>query len=70
MRLIPLMATLALGASLTACASMGGDPAPAGPPTLIRTPGEPAPAHAKLYADCLAASAVARKRNRASICCA
>jgi len=57
MRLTSLIACLAASLSLTACASAGsGDMAPSGPPTVIRTPGEPAPAQAKLYADCLAAS--------------
>lgn len=58
MRLIALTVCFVGASSLTACASMGrGDPGLSGPPTVIRTPGEPAPAHAKLYADCLAASA-------------
>lgn len=58
MRLIALTACFVGASSVTACASMsGGDPALSGPPTVIRTPGEPAPVHAKLYADCLAASA-------------
>ena len=61
MRLMSLTACLAAACSLTACASTGGGPAaPSGPPTPIRTPGEPAPAHASLYADCIAASASAR----------
>jgi len=59
MRLIALTAGLAAACSLTACASTGDGPVPAGPPTVVRTPGEPAPAQAKLYADCLAAAAVA-----------
>jgi hypothetical protein len=59
MRPFAQIACLAAASALTACASIGGEPAPSGPPTVIRTPGEPAPAHAKLYADCLAASAAA-----------
>ena len=59
MRLIALPACLAAVSALTACASVGREAAPSGPPTVIRTPGEPAPAHARLYADCLAASAAA-----------
>ena len=60
MRPTSLTACLAATVTLTACASTGRvDPVPAGPPTVIRTPGEPAPAQARLYADCLAASAAA-----------
>ncbi|CAN5401351.1 hypothetical protein BH09PSE1_BH09PSE1_10730 [soil metagenome] len=59
MRQIALAAGFVAATSLTACASTGGDPAPSGPPTVIRTPGEPAPRNARLYADCLAASAAA-----------
>jgi hypothetical protein len=59
MRLIALPACLIASLSLTACATVRGEDTPAGPPTVIRTPGEPAPAQAKLYADCLAASAAA-----------
>jgi hypothetical protein len=61
MRLIPLTACLAAGLTLSGCITIGGggEDAPAGPPTVIRAPGEPAPAQAKLYADCLAASAAA-----------
>lgn len=59
MRVIALPACLAAASVLTACASTGVAAAPAGPPTVIRTPGEPAPPHARLYADCLAASAAA-----------
>ena len=60
MRPIPLMTLLAAAGALTACASAGGaDMAVSGPPTVVRTPGEPAPAQARLYADCLAASAAA-----------
>jgi hypothetical protein len=56
-RLAPI---LAMGLTLSGCVTMGGgDDAPVGPPTVIRTPGEPAPAQAKLLADCLAASAAA-----------
>ncbi len=60
MRLTPLIACLAAGLTLSGCITIGGgDDAPEGPPTVIRTPGEPAPPQAKLYADCLAASAAA-----------
>lgn len=59
MRLIALPACLIASLSLTACATVRGEDTPVGPPTVIRTPGEPAPPQAKLYADCLAASAAA-----------
>ena len=59
MRLIALPACLIGSLSLTACATIGGEDTPAGPPTVIRALGEPAPAQARLYADCLAASATA-----------
>ena len=59
MRLNALPLFVAASLSLTACATAGHEAAPIGPPSVIRTPGEPAPAQAKLYADCLAASAAA-----------
>jgi len=61
MRLMTVTACLAAGLTVSGCITLGGDheDAPVGPPTVIRTPGEPAPPHAKLYADCLAASAAA-----------
>ena len=59
MRLISLTTCIAAGLTLTACATAGSEAGLAGPPTVIRTPGQPAPAQAKLYADCLAASAAA-----------
>ncbi|HEX8470741.1 MAG TPA: hypothetical protein VF633_06490 [Brevundimonas sp.] len=59
MRLMALPVCLVASLSLAACATVGADDVPSGPPTVIRAPGEPAPAQAKLYADCLAASVVA-----------
>ena len=59
MRLILLPAALIASLSVTACASAGSQVAPSGPPTAARMPGEPAPPQARLYADCLAASATA-----------
>lgn len=50
---------ICLAASLSACATAEHMSMPPGPPTVTRTPGEPAPTQAKLYADCLAASAAA-----------
>lgn len=40
--------------SLAACASTGGDAPPAGPPSLARAAGSPAPPQARFYADCIA----------------
>ncbi|CAN5154805.1 hypothetical protein BH10PSE2_BH10PSE2_16790 [soil metagenome] len=61
MRLISLAAAgLAGSLALTACASTGsGAQTSAGPPTVVRATGETAPPQAKLYADCIAASAAA-----------
>jgi hypothetical protein len=60
MRLTPLITCIAAGLTVSGCVTLGGgDDAPSGPPTVIRTPGEPAPPHARLYADCLAASVAA-----------
>ena len=60
MRPTTLIACLAIALTTSGCITIGGeDDAPSGPPTVIRTPGEPAPPQAKFYADCLAASAAA-----------
>ncbi|RYG11190.1 MAG: hypothetical protein EON96_15605 [Caulobacteraceae bacterium] len=60
MRLPALTVTLASVFALASCASLGGAPeAPAGPPTVIRAAGEPAPPQARFYADCIAAAAIA-----------
>ena len=41
---------------LAACATSGGDEAPAGPPHLVVAPGQTVPAQGRFYADCIAQS--------------
>jgi hypothetical protein len=59
MRPIALPACLVAGLNLAACATTGASDAPSAPPTVVRAPGQTAPAQARLYVDCLAASAAA-----------
>lgn len=47
---------IAAAFALAACATSGGDEAPAGPPTLVVAPGQPVPAQGRLYADCIVQS--------------
>lgn len=49
--------SVALALVLAGCATFsGGEEAPAGPPSLEITPGQPAPAQARFYADCIVQS--------------
>jgi hypothetical protein len=50
------LAALAATLLLSACATSGGDAAPAGPPSLVVAPGQPVPAQGRFYADCIAQS--------------
>lgn len=50
--------------SLAACASANDEDAPAGPPSLTIAPGQPAPAQARFYVDCITHSAAANTFDR------
>lgn len=60
MRLAIMAAALLLGA----CASTGESEGPSGPPTLVTTPGQPAPAQARFYADCITQATGANTYDR------
>lgn len=60
MRFAILAAALLLGA----CASTGEREAPIGPPSFVIAPGQPAPAQARYYADCIAQAAAANTYDR------
>lgn len=64
MRHSPLLAGLALAGTLTACAH--APEALPGPPDYTPLAGEPAPAHARLYADCIGQAAAAGTYRRAA----
>lgn len=59
-----IIAALGLAAlTLGGCAT-GGPATPPAPPSLVADPGQPAPPHARLYADCIAQSIAANTYDR------
>ncbi|KQY75091.1 hypothetical protein [Brevundimonas sp. Root1423] len=64
MRHRPLLAALALGTALTACAH--ATETALAPPDYSPIAGDPAPANARLYADCIGQAAAAGSYRRAS----
>jgi hypothetical protein len=64
MRHKPLLAALALGATLTACAH--ASEAVVAPPDYSPIAGDPAPAHARLYADCIGQATASGTYRRAA----
>ncbi len=54
---------IAAMALLAACAS-SPEAAPSGPPSLVVAPGEPAPAQARFYADCIVQATQAQTYDR------
>lgn len=55
---------LILAAALGACATSGGGDEIAGPPSLAIVAGEPAPAKAQLYVDCIRQASDTRRYDR------
>jgi hypothetical protein len=64
MRHRPLLAALAMGAALTACAH--APETVLAPPDYSPIAGDPAPAHARLYADCIGQAAATGVYRRAA----
>jgi hypothetical protein len=54
---------LVVALALAGCAS-SPDPAPAAPPSLVVAPGQPTPAQAQFYVDCITQAAEARTFDR------
>lgn len=59
-----VLVALAAALLVSACATSGGNEAPVGPPSFMTAPGQPAPAQARFYVDCISQAAQANSYDR------